>query len=75
MTSEKNLKEEIKHETRLVRNFGGGPKFLGICCTCGWRGGYPGQRESSLQRLAEEHLNQNLPSENFIESTASSGLA
>jgi hypothetical protein len=41
--------------TSLIQNPGGGPKWLGIRCTCGWKTGHPGQRRDSLERAGRRH--------------------
>ena len=45
-----------EHVIALQRNHGGGPKWLGALCKCGWRGGSPGDRQRELEAAGREHV-------------------
>lgn len=45
-----------KHVMHLRRNSGGGPKWLGVQCSCGWSEGSPGARQDSLRAAHRRHL-------------------
>ena len=44
-----------EHRTSLIQNSGGGPKWLGARCTCGWKTGGPGERRDTLERAMRRH--------------------
>lgn len=46
---------DLEHRTSLIQNSGGGPKWLGARCTCGWKAGGPGERRDSLERAMRRH--------------------
>jgi len=50
------LAPAVAHEIELRQNDGGGPKWLGVRCSCGWSEGSPGSRKERLQAAGRRHL-------------------